>query len=126
MMNDSAGANDEQQKLYRLIWQRAVSSQMTDAKVMRTKVTAEAGKGEIPDFYINGSRVKFDGWLAADTMSRGEDVELPKVMVGEILKLLEMRSEGKQTEPPARYSEAGLVKELEKEESVDRQLMLVS
>ena len=114
MMNDSAGANDEQQKLYRLIWQRAVSSQMTDAKVMRTKVTAEAGKGEIPDFYINGSRVKFDGWLAADTMSRGEDVELPKVMVGEILKLLEMRSEGKQTEPPARYSEAGLVKELEK------------
>ena len=137
MLSESGGANDEQQKLYRLIWQRAVSSQMTDAKVMRTKITAvagegktqdlhlsgkskrtkiiaEIGKGEIPDFYINGSRLKFDGWLAADPMSRGEDVELPKVMVGEILKLLEMRSEGKQTEPPARYSEAGLVKELEK------------
>ena len=114
LMNDSAGANDEQQKLYRLIWQRAVSSQMSDAKVMRTKITAEIGKGEIPDFYINGSRVKFDGWLAADTASRGEDVELPKVAIGEILKLIEIRSEGKQTEPPARYSEAGLVKELEK------------
>lgn len=114
MLNDSGGANDEQQKLYRLIWQRAVSSQMSDAKVMRTKITAVAGKGEIPDFYINGSRVKFDGWLAADPSSRGEDVELPKVAVSEILKLMEMRSEGKQTEPPARYSEAGLVKELEK------------
>ena len=114
MMNESGGANDEQKKLYRLIWQRAVSSQMTDAKVVRTKVTAEVGKGAVPDFFINGGRVKFDGWLAADPMSRGEDVELPKVSVGEILKLLEMRSEGKQTEPPARYSEAGLVKELEK------------
>ena len=114
MLNESGGTNDEQQKLYRLIWQRAVSSQMSDAKVMRTKIIAEVGKGEIPDFYINGSRVKFDGWLAADPMSRGEDVELPKVAVGEILKLMEMRSEGKQTEPPARYSEAGLVKELEK------------
>lgn len=114
MLNESSGLNDEQKKLYRLIWQRAVSSQMSDAKVMRTKITAEVGKGEIPDFYINGSRVMFDGWLKADPMSRGEDVELPKVAVGEILKLIEMRSEGKQTEPPARYSEAGLVKELEK------------
>lgn len=114
MLSESGGANDEQQKLYRLIWQRAVSSQMSDAKVMRTKIIAEAGKGEVPDFYINGSRVMFDGWLKADPMSRGEDVELPKVAVGEILKLIEMRSEGKQTEPPARYSEAGLVKELEK------------
>ena len=114
LMNDSAGANDEQQKLYRLIWQRAVSSQMSDAKVMRTKITAGVGKGEVPDFYINGSRVKFDGCLAAGPMSRSEHVELPKVAIGEILKLIEIRSEGKQTEPPARYSEAGLVKELEK------------
>lgn len=114
MLIESSGANDEQQKLYRLIWQRAVSSQMSDAKVMRTKITATAGKDKIPDFFINGSRVKFDGWLKADTASRGEDVELPKVAIGEVLKLLEIRSEGKQTEPPARYSEAGLVKELEK------------
>lgn len=114
MLNESGGLNDEQQKLYRLIWQRAVSSQMSDAKIMRTKILAEVGKSEIPDFYINGSRVMFDGWLKADPMSRGEDVELPKIAVGEILKLIEMRSEGKQTEPPARYSEAGLVKELEK------------
>lgn len=114
MLSESVGLNEEQQKLYRLIWQRAVSSQMSDAKVMRTKITAIAGKGEIPDFFINGSRVMFDGWLKADPMSRGEDVELPKVAIGEILKLIEIRSEGKQTEPPARYSEAGLVKELEK------------
>ena len=114
MTNESGGLNDEQKRLYRLIWQRAVSSQMSDAKMMRAKIIAEVEKGQIPDFHINGGRVMFDGWLKADPMSRGEDVELPKVAIGEILKLLEMRSEGKQTEPPARYSEAGLVKELEK------------
>lgn len=114
MLNESDGINDEQQKLYRLIWQRTVSSQMSDAKVTRTKIIAEVGKGEIPNFFINGSRIIFDGWLKADPASRGEDVELPKVSLGEILKLIEMRSEGKQTEPPTRYSEAGLIKELEK------------
>ena len=56
----------------------------------------------------------FDGWLAADPDARGEDVELPKVIQGDPLELVEARSEGKETQPPGRYSEAGLVKELEK------------
>jgi len=67
-----------------------------------------------PDFTTNGSRTLFDGWLKADPVARGEDVELPKVDVGEILKLVEMHSEAKQTQPPFRYTEAGLIKELEK------------
>jgi DNA topoisomerase-1 len=112
---EHAGATEEQMRLYKLIWQRAVSSQMADAKVLRTKLTAEAGKpDEIPEFYINGSRVLFDGWLAADPEARQDDVELPKVTAGETLNLIEIKSEEKQTQPPARYSEAGLVKELEK------------
>jgi DNA topoisomerase-1 len=110
----SAGHNDEQKKLYQLIWQRAVSSQMTDAKVLRTKLTAQVGAGEIPNFSINGSRVLFDGWLAADPAARQDDVELPKVTVGEILKLIELKTTEKETQPPPRYSEAGLIKELEK------------
>lgn len=114
------GANDEQKKLYQLIWQRTVSSQMRDAKVMRTKVVANiaasaTSSGEpMPDFWLNGSRILFDGWTKADPAAQGEDVILPKLKVNDPLKLINIESEQKQTEPPARYSEAGLIKELEK------------
>ena len=64
--------------------------------------------------HITGSRVLFDGWLAADPEARQDDVELPKVIAGDALNLIEIKSQEKQTEPPGRYSEAGLVKELEK------------
>ncbi len=105
---------EEQNKLYRLIWERAVSSQMTDAKLLKTKVTAVIeGHEDLPEFGAVGSRMLFPGWLAVDTAARGEDVELPICKAGEKLKLLELRSEEKFTEPPGRYSEAGLVKELE-------------
>lgn len=109
----SAGTTDEQKKLYKLIWQRAVASQMADAKTLRTKITAKVTE-DIPTFSANGSRVLFDGWLKADPEARQDDVELPKVTPGENLKLLDLRTQEKQTEPPPRYSEAGLVKELEK------------
>ena len=105
---------EEQQKLYRLIWERAVSSQMTDAKLLKTKVTAVIdGHEDLSDFGANGSRLLFPGWLAVDQDARGDDVELPEVKIGEKLKLLNLVSEEKFTEPPGRYSEAGLIKELE-------------
>jgi len=110
----SLGSTDEQKKLYALIRARALASQMTDAKILRTKILATVQKGGIPDFAANGSRVVYDGWLAADPDARGEDVELPKVRGDDALKLVEAHIEGKETQPPARYSEAGLVKELEK------------
>ena len=110
----SLGHNEEQKKLYALIRARALASQMTDAKIMRTKIRTNVADASIPDFAANGSRVMFDGWLAADADARGEDVELPKVHQGDPLELVEARSEGKETQPPSRYSEAGLVKELEK------------
>lgn len=110
----TAGTGDEQRKLYDLIRARAIASQMTDASIMRTKLVANTTKQDIPDFTANGSRVIFDGWLKADPDARGEDVELPKVAANDPLTLLEARSEGKETQPPGRYSEAGLVKELEK------------
>lgn len=107
-----AGANPQEHKLYQLIWNRTMASQMADAKMLKTRVTAQAD--DCPDFIADGMRIVFDGWLAADKKSRGEETELPKVVKGEKLKLLEIESEEKQTEPPHRYSEAGLVKELEK------------
>ena len=108
-----AGA-DEQRKLYRLIWERAVSSQMANALLLKTKISASIeGHDDLPAFSANGSRLLFPGWLAVDAGAGSEDVELPQVIEGEELKLLELISEEKFTEPPGRYSEAGLVKELE-------------
>ena len=121
---------EEQQRLYRLIWERAVSSQMADAKLLKTKISANisvnpedglrgtprrpsSGKFEFPDFTATGSRILFSGWLEVDRDSVGEDFELPEVKKGDKLKLLNLIKEEKFTEPPNRYSEAGLIKELE-------------
>jgi len=116
--NEIAGFNTEQKRLYNLIWARAVSSQMTSAKLLRTKIIARVtpteGKKEIPDFETNGSRVIFPGWLLADPNARGEDIEVPEVKTGEKITLENIEKTAKETEPPNRYTEAGLVKELEK------------
>ena len=111
--NMRKGATDEQISLYKLIWERAVSSQMIDAKLLKTKIIANVRGATIPDFTANGSRLLSPGWLAVDTGARGEDIELPKVAVGEELKLKNLEAIAKQTQPPSRYTEAGLVKELE-------------
>lgn len=111
----SAGSTADQKALYELIWSRTVASQMSDAKMLRTKVlTNIAGDETIPDFAVNGSRVIFDGWLKADPAARGEDTEVPKLSKGDTLTLNALEIEAKQTKPPARYTEAGLIKELEK------------
>lgn len=109
----SVGLTDDQHALYQLIWERAVSSQMSDAQIMRTKVSAEISGTDFPLFTANGSRLLFPGWLAVDTAARGEDVELQNVSVGEKLTLTQLEAIGKQTQPPSRYTEAGLIKELE-------------
>ncbi len=84
----SAGRTPEEQRLYRLIWARAVSSQMADAKLAKTKIIAGTKDKDCPDFTANGSQIIFDGWLKVDTGARGEDVELPKVAAGDAVTLL--------------------------------------
>ncbi|MFA5291369.1 MAG: type I DNA topoisomerase, partial [Candidatus Paceibacterota bacterium] len=108
----SAGTSPQERKLYQLIWQRTVASQMTDAEVLRTKIVATADK--VPGFEVTGSHLLFDGWLKADPEARGEEVDLPKLAQGDKLNLLNIEALGKETEPPHRYTEAGLIKELEK------------
>ena len=110
----SAGAGDDQTELYRLIRARTLASQMTDAKVLRTKIIANVEGGAIPNFVANGSRILFEGWLKADMAARGEEIELPKVAAHDPLTLVKANTEEKETQPPPRYSEAGLIKELEK------------
>jgi DNA topoisomerase-1 len=97
---------------------------MPDAELLRTKITANIISTTpgvpgtpgvvIPDFAANGVRLIFAGWLLADPAARVEEIELPKVNKGDALKLIEMKTEQKETQPPPRYSEAGLIKELEK------------
>lgn len=110
----TAGSTEDEKKLYQLIRTRTLASQMTDAEILRTKIIANTADRALPNFSVNGSRLLFDGWLALDTKARGDDVELPETKTGDPLILKEILSEEKQTEPPKRYTEAGLVKELEK------------
>ncbi len=107
------GTTPDEERLYELIRVRTLASQMAAAKIMRTSISAKAA-ANIPIFSANGLRTLFLGWLALDTRARGEDVELPKLSIGDSLTLLSLGAEEKQTEPPNRYTEAGLIRELEK------------
>ncbi len=110
------GTTDDEKRLYSLIWERTIASQMADAKLRRTKVIANINGGTetIPDFAVTGSVLVSPGWLTVDPDARGEDVELPILNKGDELDLQALNFVEKQTQPPSRYTEAGLIKELEK------------
>ncbi|MEW5289227.1 type I DNA topoisomerase [Erwinia papayae] len=101
------------QKLYQLIWRQFVACQMTPAKYDSTTLTVTAG-----DFRLKakGRTLRFDGWTRVmPALRKGdEDRTLPPVEVGEELKLLQLKPSQHFTKPPARFSEASLVRELEK------------
>ncbi len=107
-------------KLYQMIWQRFVASQMVPAVFDQTTIDVDAAGYT---FRATGSVVKFEGYLAAyQSVKEEEDKEdegdsagnrLPKVSEGEVLRLETIRPEQHFTEPPPRYTEATLVKELE-------------
>ncbi len=109
-----AGITDEEKRLYGLIWSRTIASQMKDAIVNRTKVSALVTGTTLKEFSASGSQLLFPGWLKADPSGNDDDVILPEVSEGDILTLISIESEKKQTMPPPRYTEAGLIKELEK------------
>ncbi|HYG11509.1 MAG TPA: type I DNA topoisomerase [Pyrinomonadaceae bacterium] len=108
----------EELKLYRLIWQRFVASQMMPAVFDQTTIDIEAGRFL---FRASGSVLKFDGFLRVYEEGRDEKSEedeeaarkLPLVRQGEALRLNSILPEQHFTEPPPRYSEATLVKALE-------------
>jgi DNA topoisomerase-1 len=110
--------SSEELKLYRLIWQRFVASQMMPAVFDQTTIDIEAGRFL---FRASGSVLKFDGFLRVYEEGRDEKSEedeeaarkLPLVQQGEQLKLNSVLPEQHFTEPPPRYSEATLVKALE-------------
>ncbi len=113
--------DSDQAKLYDLVWKRAIASQMTPADIERTTVEIEAIKGsDHANLRATGSVIQFDGFIAAYTDQRDEDssedddaVRLPKMQANESLKQINIDALKHTTEPPARYSEATLIKKLE-------------
>lgn len=101
----------DQYKLYSLIWSRFVASQMTNAEYFG--VTADIENGQCI-FRATGSKLTFDGFLKVYSMSDiDEDKMLPDLKEGQKLKAEKIRGEQSFTQPPARFTEASLVKTLE-------------
>ncbi|EQB23690.1 DNA topoisomerase I [Streptococcus equi subsp. zooepidemicus SzS31A1] len=99
----------DQLKLYTLIWNRFVASQMTAAVFDTVKVNLEQN-GVL--FVANGSQMKFDGYMAVYNDSDKSKM-LPEMAEGEVVKKVTLTPEQHFTQPPARYSEASLIKTLE-------------
>ena len=99
----------EQLKLYSLIWRRFTASQMTPAITAKSTLKAEAGRVTLKQ---EGETLIFDGWSLLWPLDL-KGSELEKISAGEVLTLNDIQSEKKYTKPPARYSEAGLIKTLE-------------
>jgi DNA topoisomerase I len=111
-------------RLYELIWQRTVASQMADARgtTMSVRITGTAASGEECTFAASGRTITFPGFLRAyvetvDTEQGGEadDAErrLPQLTKGQIVTATELNPDGHTTSPPPRYTEPSLVKTLE-------------
>ena len=103
--------SSDQYKLYKLIWSRFVASRMGSAVYDSCGVDINCGKYTLR---ATGRKMKFDGFLKVYSLSADEkDKMLPSMEKGEELKLLNINSEAKETEPPSRFTEASLIRELE-------------
>ncbi|MCX2698986.1 MULTISPECIES: type I DNA topoisomerase [Ochrobactrum] len=112
--------DEDQARLYELIWKRAIASQMQAADIERTTADIEAINGaKSAMLRANGSVTKFDGFLAAYTDHREEEDEdedsakLPEIRSGEAISREKIDATQHSTEPPPRYSEASLIKKME-------------
>ena len=125
------GLTGDQFRLYELIWMRTVASQMRDATGRTVTVrlggraeAGQAGPGEDVVFSASGRTITFHGFLKAyvegtdDSSARADDAEsrLPQLAEGDRLTAASVTAEGHETKPPARYTEATLVRELEERE----------
>lgn len=113
-----AGADDAQKRLYQLIWKRAIASQMSNAELERTTIDIVNDNND-DVFKAKGEVIKFDGFLKVYLEGNDDEDEeedsglLPKVTVGETLGVRQISATERYTRPPARFTEASLVKRLE-------------
>ncbi|WP_323814685.1 type I DNA topoisomerase [Cellvibrio sp. NN19] len=111
--NQLSGMERDAERLYGLIWQQFVACQMTPAEYTSTSVIVEAGDYELR---TRGRVIRFDGYtkVSPQVAKKDEDVVLPDMKVGQVLPLVKLNPQQHFTKPAARYTEASLVKELEK------------
>jgi DNA topoisomerase-1 len=115
--DSSAGSDRNEKRLYDLIWKRAIASQMSDAVIERT--VAKVGVSNRPEeLQATGEVIKFEGFLKVYLESTDDEDEenkdmLPPLNVGQLLELSQMKTTERFSRPPARYTEASLVKKLE-------------
>ena len=112
-MGDLSGMDKDAERLYDLIWRRFLACQMLPAQYDSTNLTVTAGNYELK---AKGRVLRFDGWTKVLPVQgkTAEDQELPNVALNEELTLQAVNPSQHFTKPPARYSEAALVRELEK------------
>ena len=108
----------QEKKLYELIWKRTVASQMAESRVMNTHLTIESDKR--PERYgLQSVQLLFDGFMKVylegrdEEEAEGEEILLPDLPKGSLMQENGLSAQCKYTAPPARYSEASLVKKLE-------------
>lgn len=107
----NAGADSQQRRLYQLIWQRALASQMAPAELERTEITIQPStKPEV--FIAKGEVLRFDGFMKVYGGAK-DDTLLPEVKEGQKLSLDSLKATQTFSRSPARYSEATLVRKLE-------------
>jgi len=110
-----AGNDPKQVKLYKLIWARAMASQMSEAQIEKTEINIKT-EGIVEEFIAKGEVVIFEGFLKAYQSAKQADPNiLPDMTKGDDLKTEEVTATETYSRPPARYSEASLVKKLEAE-----------
>ncbi len=107
----SAGGDDQQKKLYQLIWQRALASQMSPARLERTEINISVSN-QPETFLAKGEILQFDGFMKVYGGTK-DDILLPPLKNGQKLDLQSMSATEIFSRPPARYSEASLVRKLE-------------
>ena len=100
----------DQLRLYRLVWRRFVASQMSPAEFENTRCELVAGGHQ---FRATGSRLTFDGFTKVAALEERQDLLLPKLEPGDLARLLELVPEQHFSQPPPRFTEATLVRELE-------------
>jgi DNA topoisomerase-1 len=111
----------DEQNLYELVWMRTVASQMADARgqTVSLRLGATSSTGEDAEFGVSGTVITFRGFLAAYEEGRDDDGaddaerRLPPLRPGDPVTALALEPQGHETSPPARYTEASLVKALE-------------
>ncbi|OKL41335.1 type I DNA topoisomerase [Pontibacter flavimaris] len=118
----TASSDRNEQRLYELIWKRAIASQMADAEIEKTTVTIGISTQPDQKLLATGEVIKFEGFLKVYIESKDDEEEgadedvkgmLPPLRIGQSINLRQMLATQRYSRPPARYTEASLVKKLE-------------